>query len=84
MQYTEVPHMAFFDCKPVIEKADANITLARGIGPVFAFKILGEPQAQIDPWATHFRHANKLDKEGKIATIRQVSKPSNTLVMRAI
>ncbi|KAJ8110327.1 hypothetical protein OPT61_g6806 [Boeremia exigua] len=69
MQFKEVPPMAFLSCKPIIEKAEANIVLAHGTGQVLDFKILGELQAQTDPWAAHFRHANESDPMDTIATV---------------
>ncbi|KAF9697965.1 hypothetical protein EKO04_004197 [Ascochyta lentis] len=70
MQFTEIPPMAFLQCQPLIERADARIVLAHGTGQVLDFDIVGEPQPQLDPWAAHFRHSNESDKK---ATIAQVS-----------
>jgi hypothetical protein len=70
MQFTEIPPMAFLDCKPVIEKADAKVTLAHGTGQVLDFEILGDPQAQTEPWSAHFRHLNESDSTNQIATVR--------------
>lgn len=70
MQFKEVPPMAFLSCKPVIEAADAKITLAYGTGQVLDFEVLGEPQEQLHPWSAHFRHANESNTKDTIATVR--------------
>lgn len=70
MQFKEVPPMAFVDCKPVIEKAKARVILVHGTGQVLDYEILGEPQAQTDPWTAHFRHANESNNKDTIATVR--------------
>ena len=70
MQFKEVPPMAFLDCKPVIEKANAQVVLAHGQGQILDFTILDEPQELADPWAAHFRHANESNPKDTIATVR--------------
>lgn len=70
MQFKEVPPMTFLDCKPIIEKADAKIVLAHGTEQVLDFEILGEPQAQTEPWTAHFRHKNESNRTDTVATVR--------------
>jgi hypothetical protein len=70
MQFKEVPPMAFLDCKPVIEKANAQVVLAHGQGQILDFTILDEPRELADPWAAHFRHANESNPKDTIATVR--------------
>jgi hypothetical protein len=70
MQFTDVPSMTFLDCKPVIEKAEAEIVVARTTGQVLSFNILNAPQPQIDPWSAHFNHLNESDKKSTVAQVR--------------
>ncbi|KAF2998237.1 hypothetical protein E8E13_005769 [Curvularia kusanoi] len=69
MQFKEVPPMAFLDCKPVIEEADAQIVLSHGEGRILDYKVLGEPRALVDPWTAHFRHVNESNPKDSIATV---------------
>ena len=62
--------MAFLDCKPIIEQANAQVVLAQGRDQILDFKILDEPRALVDPWTDHFRHANESNPKDAIATVR--------------
>jgi hypothetical protein len=70
MQFAKIPDMTFLDCKPVIEKADAEVMVAHATGQVLSFNILNDPQTQLDPWSSHFGHVNASDKKSTIAQVR--------------
>jgi hypothetical protein len=70
MQFKQVPPMAFLDCKPIIEQANAQVILAHGQRQILDFKILDEPRALVNPWTAHFRHVNESNPKDKIATVR--------------
>jgi hypothetical protein len=70
MQFAQVPDMSFLECKPVIERADAEVVAAHATGQVLSFKILNDPQPQLDPWSSHFEHVNASNKKSTVAQVR--------------
>ncbi|CAO2656417.1 Nn.00g052200.m01.CDS01 [Neocucurbitaria sp. VM-36] len=63
LQFREIPDMSFLNCKPVVEKSDAKITVARSSGQVLEYELSGEPEAQEDAWSAHF---DPVDGNGKL------------------
>jgi len=50
LYFTEKPRMTILNCVPVIEQANANITLAVDTGQVLTSTILGNPQPAYGAW----------------------------------
>lgn len=49
--FTEQPHMSAINCMPIIEQANANITVARYTGQVLDAKLLDQPKPVNAAWA---------------------------------
>jgi hypothetical protein len=54
LQFEEVPAIQMLQCKPVIEQAQARVTVARSSGQVVDFKLLEEPRPRPDAWGKRF------------------------------
>lgn len=54
LQFEEVPAIQMLECKPVIEQAQARVTVARSSGQVMDFKLLEEPRPRSDAWGKRF------------------------------
>jgi hypothetical protein len=52
--FTEVPSLQALNCRPVIELAEADVTVDYTTGVVQDFTILGEPQPNSQPWSDPF------------------------------
>jgi hypothetical protein len=52
--FTEVPSLQALNCRPVIELAEADVTVDYTTGVVQDFTILGEPQPNSEPWSDPF------------------------------
>jgi hypothetical protein len=50
LYFTEKPKMSILDCIPVIEQANASVTLAGNTSQVLAYTIIGKPQPASGAW----------------------------------
>ncbi|KAH7095344.1 hypothetical protein FB567DRAFT_512389 [Paraphoma chrysanthemicola] len=50
LYFLEEPKMALLNCLPVIERANASITLARSTGEILGAEMLSEPQLAAEAW----------------------------------
>ncbi|KAH7085695.1 hypothetical protein BKA63DRAFT_575008, partial [Paraphoma chrysanthemicola] len=50
LYFLEEPKMALLNCRPVIERANASIILARGTGEILGTEMLSEPQPAAEAW----------------------------------
>jgi hypothetical protein len=50
LYFTEEPRMAMLNCIPIIEKANASITIARSTGQILEAKLLDKPQPAHEAW----------------------------------
>jgi hypothetical protein len=58
LYFPEEPQISAINCKPIIEQANANITVARYTGQVLDAKILDQPQPNDTVWAYMWDVAN--------------------------
>lgn len=74
--FKEVPAIQALDCKPVIEKVQAQVTVARSSAEVLEYKLLGEPQPRTDVWDLAFDIQKPAENENKRAMLpRQATRP---------
>jgi hypothetical protein len=65
--WTDPPRLTALNCLPIIESANANVTVDSGTGVVLEFKILSDPVDCPDAWSDvysrHNRTSGSLDEE---------------------
>ena len=54
MVWPEIPRMAALNCKPVIQKTNASVTVVQQSGRVKSFTILDEPEDDESAWTDYF------------------------------
>jgi hypothetical protein len=53
MSFTEEPRWQVLSCQPIIEQAEAHVTVARESGHVLDFNLVQEPRPMPEVWATN-------------------------------
>jgi hypothetical protein len=68
--FTKIPSLQALNCRPVIELAEADVTVDYTTGVVQDFTILGEPQPNSQPWSDPFvqRGWNYISDPGHMIT----------------
>jgi hypothetical protein len=77
LQFKEVPSIQALDCKPIIEQAQAKVTVARSSGHVLDFKLLEEPHPRSDVWKLDFDIEPDKKSERDVLS-RQATAPPTT------
>jgi hypothetical protein len=61
--FTEVPLLQAVYCSPIIETADANITVDITNGRVQSYRILNDPERSDSPWLDVFVHHQNISSD---------------------
>lgn len=61
LYFPKAPKLQALECSPVIEYADAKVTVARASGQVLEYEILESPRPAVEAWSAAFEPSGPID-----------------------